>query len=433
MKTSNQQLHSSLKPFLLFFLLLSSLLLVTPGLSAVRLLLVRNLAHLELVELLMNPGVYNDALVYQTEFRLIESRSWRNHGFLLDTMGHHDKAQLSYAKQLNQNPDLLASYFLGLGHFTDGEAEEAAKIWQLVDSDRIAQRLCQQLDSAMKSQDRKQINSLANQLILVAPNYFYAQYCAGRGYAATGQQLMAIAAFEQAIQIGTNDKRSLLYLYWQKGDIHMGLSEWEAAVVAYRYAVKLAPDNAEVRANLGLALAYAGDYSLAKQELLDAIQIDPQSIRPYQRLGNLYQQQGDYEEAAYWFSQARAADSTSSIPLRELGILALSSQGNPNQAQEYFQQAIDLEPDLRVNWFWLGRVHTNLRQWDDMETAFRQAFILSETTNEKVEVLTELAQGFSDNEQADHALSVWQEVIALDPENSQAQEAINRLQTGQED
>lgn len=404
------------------------MLLTVFALSSHGMTYARNLAHLQLMIVLVDPSAYGGVALQQTELSLRQTGSWRNHGLLLDTVGQDEQARLSYAEQLKQRSDLLASYFLSANQFAAGDVEQAIQTSQQVDSHQIGLALCQKLEQVMDSRDREQINTLANQLILVAPDSFQAQYCAGRGYAATGQRLLAIATFEEAIRIGTTDSRSLLNLYRQKGDIHMGALEWEAAVAAFREAVALAPDNAAIRANLGLALTRAGDYSLAEQELLEAIAIDPQSIRPYQRLGNLYQQQGDHDQAAYWFNQARDADPNSSIPLRELGVLSLHSQDNPAQAQQYFQQAVELEPNLRANWFWLGRAHTSLGQSDDMEIAFRQAFALSETTSQKVEVLTELAQGFGRSDQTDRALPVWQEIIALDPENNQAQEAINRLQ-----
>jgi Flp pilus assembly protein TadD len=212
----------------------------------------------------------------------------------------------------------------------------------------------------------------------------------------------------------------------------MEMSQWAEAVDAYRQAIELAPDNSAIWANLGLALTRAGDYSAAEQVLLDAITANPQSMRPYQRLGTLYQQQGDYERAAYWYHRAAEVAPASSTPLRDLGVLALRFQEDPQRAQQYFHQAVAIEPDVRANWLWLARSQGSLGQLDEMEDAYRQAAQLSDSLASRVSALTELAEALLAQEKPERSLAVWYHILEIELTNDEARLMIQAIEARQQ-
>jgi tetratricopeptide (TPR) repeat protein len=394
----------------------------------------RNKVHILLLRLVSDrdwPAGQSHSLM-PIKHTLYHTNSWRNYGFLLTATGLHDEAILSYQNALEAVPsDVLASYFLGIEQLQLTREAEAIQAWQRVSPDQISNRICQEIEIAI-ADDPKQVEKWVEILLVLSPNDFNTQYCAGRGYAAAGRQQVAVIAFEEAIRIGTTDRRSLRNLYRQKGNIHMEMSQWAEAVDAYRQAIELAPDNSAIWANLGLALTRAGDYSAAEQVLLDAITANPQSMRPYQRLGTLYQQQGDYERAAYWYHRAAEVAPASSTPLRDLGVLALRFQEDPQRAQQYFHQAVAIEPDVRANWLWLARSQGSLGQLDEMEDAYRQAAQLSDSLASRVSALTELAEALLAQEKPERSLAVWYHILEIELTNDEARLMIQAIEARQQ-
>ena len=315
-----------------------------------------------------------------------------------------------------------------MSQFEHGDPQGAVDAWQTVDPDPIAHALCYQMESAIEQGVQERGAALAQQLIMLAPDSFHAQYCAGRGFTLVDQPVAAITAFDEAIRIGTSDQANLRDVYYRKGNTHSQLSEWTAAAAALREAAVRAPDATFIAWRLGLALIRAGEYDEAERALLNAVARNPDSSILHFYLGMLEQERGDFDQASVWYSKAYDLDPTSVGTLSELGSIALQHQSDPRTALTYFEQALTLTPADRGIWIWLGRTHEQLGDWDAMEAAYRQAVTLSQSSSQQIATLTGLADALLSNGLAARSLAVWQEIAAIAPDHERAQEMIAQIE-----
>jgi tetratricopeptide (TPR) repeat protein len=113
----------------------------------------------------------------------------------------------------------------------------------------------------------------------------------------------------------------------------------EEAVGLTRRMVEINPNNADAHFSLGYIYRYAGMNKEAVQEMEKAVALDPKN-QGFRSIINTYAFAGEYEKA---FEAAKNYKESAFI----LGFVGYSllQQGNQERAVEYFERAIDMEPD----------------------------------------------------------------------------------------
>ena len=96
-------------------------------------------------------------------------------------------------------------------------------------------------------------------------------------------------------------------LYDQAVD-HVADGDLQAAVVAYREALKLDQDYADVWEGLSMALAELGRYEEAVQAATRVVELVPDDQLPYTNLSRIYQRAGDVAKAEEWAAKSRMVD-----------------------------------------------------------------------------------------------------------------------------
>lgn len=145
--------------------------------------------------------------------------------------------------------------------------------------------------------------------------------------------------FEAALRAQPNFAEAHLHLGFvlqaeQKGD---PTAEWTQAAT-------LAPNNAQIAALTGKALADAGQDDKAAPILERAIQLDPHSATAEYGLGLIYQRANRVSDAAGLFRQVVAVEPKNTSALVNLG-LALSQLHRAQDAIPYLQRAVALDPN----------------------------------------------------------------------------------------
>jgi len=69
------------------------------------------------------------------------------------------------------------------------------------------------------------------------------------------------------------------------------LEKWPAALAACEQVVRLCPDDASRRCELGIALREVGKFEQAEQALLEAVRLRPSHRRPWEELVGIYDRQ----------------------------------------------------------------------------------------------------------------------------------------------
>lgn len=187
------------------------------------------------------------------------------------------------------------------------------------------------------------------EIITLVPTYYQALYSRGSALTRIGHAHEAINDFTNALDLleqqHVTDQEVHLYLFVRRGDAYWNQGQAAAALADYDRAIALAPHNAELYAQKGLALNQLGRWEAAYQACATAVRLDPTAAfcwlefaHAARRLGKI----ADWQEAT---KQARAAAHN----LAPYNLACLESvAGNPEQALSYLQastQAANWNPD----------------------------------------------------------------------------------------
>src|SRR5438477_9628646 len=187
--------------------------------------------------------------------------------------------------------------------------------------------------------------------------------------------------------------------------------DYEGAVEAFEKAVEINPNDARARYNLALAQQYLGDSEIAVAGYRRAIDLDPQLIDAYINLGNLYGELGLQEDSLETLQQALELDPENSELYLSVGD-AYRTQNLYQDAIQAYRQALILNPDNSVASDNLRdvreRVNDQLRRLMDQERR------IDEDPSSAARY-AELASLYLDMRRYDEALSIANQMLALDP------------------
>jgi tetratricopeptide (TPR) repeat protein len=120
--------------------------------------------------------------------------------------------------------------------------------------------------------------------------------------------------------------------------------DYGSAEKIFRDLVSLRPDDADLRAGLGDALARQERRAEAKEQYLAAIELSSDQAGALYGLATLLSLEGQYEEAVAYYRRSVAARPDHVASLTNLASL-LAFQGQTEEALNLFGKALELDPD----------------------------------------------------------------------------------------
>ncbi|HTU24912.1 MAG TPA: tetratricopeptide repeat protein [Pirellulales bacterium] len=188
------------------------------------------------------------------------------------------------------------------------------------------------------------------------------------------------------------------------------------AAEAYRRALALRPDFAEMHNNLGAVLLELGQADEAQAELERAVALKPDLFLAHTTLANLFATRGDTRRARSHFDRAVMAGPNFAPARYGLGVL-LGGQGQLDAAREQFEQVVALRPDHAAAYYnlgWIAQSQGNLqRAQKNYEQAIAIAPNYADAHNNLGNVLR--AQG-----RLDEAVTRFERAVQLDPKQFHA-------------
>lgn len=200
--------------------------------------------------------------------------------------------------------------------------------------DRSNAPLAQMGTEREKESAATQLNSAANDLLK------------------SGNTAAAVLAYKKALELSPNDED----LHYNLGIAYMRLGDFTNAESQYRQALKLLPDYPEVHNNLGNLLLRTGRLTEAEEQFTEAVKQMPEYAQAHNNLGIVRQRQRMTNEAFlcfqkaveldtnYWEARFNLAVSYLQRQDREKGIAELKEvlRVNPSAeiAQRMLQQAL---------------------------------------------------------------------------------------------
>ena len=161
----------------------------------------------------------------------------------------------------------------------------------------------------------------------------------------------------------------------QKGNV-------EAAVSTYQAGIILDPKNYDLYIALGDI--HMADYDLDKaiRSYCDAITLDPEDYRAYSKVGIALWEKDYLEEALVAYHKAVELKPENEYAQNNLGILYLDGLMNAEEALEYFEEAIALNPNYTLAYFNAGRASQEMGFTNDAAHYYQTAIDLNRLTEE---------------------------------------------------
>ena len=204
------------------------------------------------------------------------------------------------------------------------------------------------------------------------------------GYAYAKAELYddAIEHYQKAIAINPDPEWTSIVCQ-ALGAIYAGnKGNVEAAISTYQAGIILDPNNYDLYIALGDI--YMADYDLDKaiHSYCDAVTLKPNEERGYSKLGVALWEKDYLEEALVAYHKAVELNPENAFSQNNLGILYLDGLSDAMEALEYFETAIELNPNYTLAYFNAGRASQKMGFVNDAANYYQMAINLNKITQE---------------------------------------------------
>ena len=176
-----------------------------------------------------------------------------------------------------------------------------------------------------------------------------------------GQYQEALTLSSQMLKVFS--KSTILYNII--GSANQSLRKLDAAIAAYKKAISIDPDDADIYNNMGNALKDQGKLDAAIDAYKKAVSINPESAVAHNNMGITLQERGKLDVAIAAYKKAISINPNSADTYYNMGN-ALRDQGKLNAAIEAYSKAISINPDYAVAYNNMGNI---LQEQDKLDAA----------------------------------------------------------------
>lgn len=171
----------------------------------------------------------------------------------------------------------------------------------------------------------------------------------------TEQYDEAIEHYQIAININP-DKEWTAIVCQALGALHFKIkNNAEAAIALFQTSLVLDSKCEDAHISIGDVYFEDNDMELAIKSYCDAISINPDNAKAYNKCAMALWEKDYLEEAIIAYNKAIALDPGYAISYNNLGVIYLDGIGNTDEALSLFEQAIKLNPNYTMAYFNLAR------------------------------------------------------------------------------
>jgi tetratricopeptide (TPR) repeat protein len=208
--------------------------------------------------------------------------------------------------------------------------------------------------------------------------------------------------------------------YVRRGEQALKDRRWQEASLEFRNALQI--DDNLAAAHWGLAQAYEqlGNGGQFLEELQRTVKLDPNNMQARVKLANAYifgyslQKNGQYLDEA-----ARLADEiTKRDPKNPDGLILTANvlffRGDPKQAEQKIQEAINLDPNRIESYMGKARLYQQMNRVADAEGVYKQAISINDRSSL---AHVEYGKFLTQTGRADQAEGEFRKAVEVDPDN----------------
>ena len=292
-----------------------------------------------------------------------------------------------YRKVLEANPrnrEILVKIATILQTYFPENTEEAIDCYErLLEFDIDTAQIYYELGHLYMSKEDK-LNSISAFKLAVdrEPENPFFNNSLGYAYAKAELYDDAIEHYQKAISLNPDAEwtsivcQALGSIYAeQKGNM-------EAAVSTYQSGIILDPSNYDLYVALGDI--YMAEYDLDKaiKSYCDAITLNPEEYSAYSKVGIALWEKDYLEEALVAYHKSVELKPDNEYAQNNLGILYLDGLMDAEEALEYFEEAIALNPNYTLAYFNAGRASQEMGFTNDAANYYQMAIDLNKITEE---------------------------------------------------
>jgi tetratricopeptide (TPR) repeat protein len=206
-------------------------------------------------------------------------------------------------------------------------------------------------------------------------------------YKETGQLEKAISAYQEALKINPTDNPSI---YLNLGNIYLQLKDYDSAIDILEKGVAIDPGFVAIKDRLALAYYRRGDYIAARERYLKIIKQNDNLYEPYYYLGDIsYHLEGNIQEAVYYYNEAIRRNPDYVKAYLALGNIYLK-QENPYKAIAQFTTAIEKNCNYPDGHYYLALAYYELDMTEAAIAELRKTLHLTSDYQEAEELLTRI-------------------------------------------
>jgi tetratricopeptide (TPR) repeat protein len=245
---------------------------------------------------------------------------------------------------------------------------------------------------------------------------YYRMFDLALDLARKGQYKAAVIEWKKALELGPDDASAHMNL----GVALAGSGKLDEAIAQYQKALELSPDNPESHLNFGIALAGKGDLNQAIAHYQKALEINPEYPEVHNNLGVALAAAGKLDEAIGHYQKALGVNPEYPEVHNNLGV-ALARTGKLDEAISHFQRVLTANPNFADVHGNLGRALARAGQVDMAITHFAKALELNPDSAEIHNTLGVMLVG---KQRLDEAIAHFEKALEVNPRYVEARQNL---------
>lgn len=230
-----------------------------------------------------------------------------------------------------------------------------------------------------------------------------------------GNILQGMGRFDEAIQwhsfaSDSQPNKGEIYIYL--GQLNINEQNWNRAIAALKNALQYQPNSLKAYSHLAQVYGHLGEKATEINYWYQATNLNPNLIKSdgYYRLGKFLQAHGELDKAVTCYQRAQERSEEHLLDVEHhLGEIYLQ-KGQLDKSLATYQKIIELEPNYVQAYHKLGTIYSKQEQYEDAIIAFRKAIKLKP---DFASAYRDLVKTFMELEKFDEAIATCHAIINL--------------------